>query len=450
MNNLNPKQISAILRWNDKLQIPTKEQLSLDKSNGLSQRSMCQKYGLSKPFIKKLLDQYGIDTSNPKTKFNKIDKTVLENEIFTNKLTLSEIAEKHKRTKSAIKHMISYYHIKVPDNRIHKTKRKLEKLQNDIVSDYGTLTKEQIENKYKIGQQSVDFALKDTPLKFFKASSYETELCDFLKSQGIYFVQHFKLQSGKEIDILIPEFKVGIEFHGLYWHSTLNSRNIDKQYHFVKFNESKQENIHLLQIFEDEWIQKKEIWKSIIKNKTQKPNIHGRKCHVDRITISECKSFLDANHLQGYCPAKFYYGLFHDSELISVMTFGKPRFNTKYEWELIRYANKLNHSVYGGASKLFNKFLKDINPKSIISYCDLRLSNGSVYVNLNFSNSHTSNPNYFYVRGKTRINRVSMQKHKLQNKLDVFDPNRTEMENMTMNGYGIIYDAGNFVFIWQK
>lgn len=450
MNNLNPKQISALLRWNNKLEIPTKEQLSLDKNNGLPQRSMCEKYGLSKPFIKKLLEQYNIDTSNPKTKFNRIDKIVLENEIFINKLTLSEIAEKYTRTKAAIKHMIKYYGIKMPDNRPHKTKRKLQRLQNDIVSDYGLLTKEQIENKYKIGQQSVDFVLKDTPIKFFKASSYETELCDFLRSESIDFSQHFKLQSGKEIDILIPQFNVGIEFHGLYWHSTLNSRNIDKQYHFAKFIEAKQENIQLLQIFEDEWIQKREIWKSIIKNKTQKPSIHGRKCHVDIITTSECRSFLDANHLQGYCSAKFYYGLFYESELISVMTFGKPRFNSKCEWELIRYANKLNHSVHGGASKLFSRFVKDINPNSIISYCDLRLSNGLIYENLNFSKSHTSNPNYFYVKGKTRINRVSMQKHKLKNKLDVFNPNLTEIQNMTINGYGIIYDAGNFVFTWQK
>mgnify|MGYP007037140579 CR=1 FL=1 len=64
------------------------------------------------------------------------------------------------------------------------------------------------------------------------------------------------------------------------------------------------------------------------------------------------------------------------------MTFGKPRYNKNYEYELIRYCSSKN--IVGGAEKLFNYFIKTYNPKSIISYCDWSKFNGDVYLKLGF------------------------------------------------------------------
>ena len=55
------------------------------------------------------------------------------------------------------------------------------------------------------------------------------------------------------------------------------------------------------------------------------------------------------------------------------MTFGKPRFNKNYEWELIRYSSLLNQRVLGGASKLLKRFINDHKPKNIISFPEFRL-----------------------------------------------------------------------------
>jgi hypothetical protein len=38
------------------------------------------------------------------------------------------------------------------------------------------------------------------------------------------------------------------------------------------------------------------------------------------------------------------------------MTFGKPRFNKNYEYELVRFASKLGTKVIGGAGKLLKYF----------------------------------------------------------------------------------------------
>jgi len=64
------------------------------------------------------------------------------------------------------------------------------------------------------------------------------------------------------------------------------------------------------------------------------------------------------------------------------MTFGKPRYNRKYEYELLRYCS--SYTVIGGAEKLFSYFLNTYTPKSIISYCDLSKFTGRVYNRLGF------------------------------------------------------------------
>lgn len=44
------------------------------------------------------------------------------------------------------------------------------------------------------------------------------------------------------------------------------------------------------------------------------------------------------------------------------MSFGKSRFNRKFEYELIRFASKLDMSIVGGASKLLSHFKMEYSP----------------------------------------------------------------------------------------
>ena len=49
-------------------------------------------------------------------------------------------------------------------------------------------------------------------------------------------------------------------------------------------------------------------------------------------------------------------GLIHEGELVQIMTFGKPRYNKNYQWELLRLCTNSDYNVLGGASKLFKNF----------------------------------------------------------------------------------------------
>ena len=115
-------------------------------------------------------------------------------------------------------------------------------------------------------------------------------------------------------------------------------------------------------------------------------SVYGRKCEVKVITQTEANRFLKIYHIQGAATMQTYcVGLFYENVLVSVMTFGKPRYNKHYEWELIRYASSMN--VTGGAKKLWFKFLSDNLPNSVLSYCDFSRFSGDTYRKLGFKDS---------------------------------------------------------------
>jgi hypothetical protein len=128
------------------------------------------------------------------------------------------------------------------------------------------------------------------------------------------------------------------------------------------------------------------------------------------------------------------------------MSFGKNRFASDVEWELIRFASKQNVNVVGGASKIFKHFRNNYEG-GIVSYSDRRYSVGNMYKTLGFQFSHFSQPNYFYFKDSLNLeSRQKYMKHKLPNLLEKFNSSLTEWENMVVNGYNRIWDCGNSVW----
>ena len=195
---------------------------------------------------------------------------------------------------------------------------------------------------------------------------------------------------------------LAFEFNGVYWHNELYK---NKNYHLEKTEKCLKQGIQLIHIWEDDWNYKQEIVKSMILNKLGKTHnkIYARKCEIKEINNNKLiKKFLDQNHIQGSIGSFIKMGLFYDNELVSLMTLGKKRkfMNSSSkdgEWELLRFCNKLNTNVIGGASKLFKYFIKKYNPKEIITYADRSYSNGNLYKQLGFNFLHKTEPNYYYV-----------------------------------------------------
>jgi len=241
-----------------------------------------------------------------------------------------------------------------------------------------------------------------------------------------------------ELDIIIPSKKIAIEYNGLYWHS--ESAGKDQKYHLNKYNLCKEKGYRLIQIWENEWLLKKDIVKSILSSiiGIYERKIHGRKCEIRDVSSRDARIFYDSSHIQGFKGGK-HKGLYYNNELVSLMTID----NTN---ELQRFANKTNTQVYGAFSKLLKSF--EING-DLTTFSDLRYFTGDVYRNNGFEQVYTTKPNFYYFKGHDLQlhSRISFQKYKLQQKLESYDPDLTAYQNMLNNDYHRIWDCGNMKFV---
>jgi G:T-mismatch repair DNA endonuclease (very short patch repair protein) len=285
-------------------------------------------------------------------------------------------------------------------------------------------------------------------------SKLEIFIKDLLDELNIPFIyRDRKILDGDEIDIYVPSYNLGIELHGLYWHTEAHKKN---DLHKSKADLAELKGIRLIQIFEDELKQKKDIVVGRIKNLLQLNGrrIFARKCKIKQITSEIKKEFVNKNHIQGNSNTSINYGLFYNDELVSIMTFGKlngsrGKIVEKKDdtYELNRFCCLIGTTVVGGASKLLRRFISDYSPKRIISYADKRWSSGELYKTLGFDFLYDTTPNYWYTKDFIkREHRYNYRLDLLKEKLEMFDDTKTERENMENNGFMRIWDAGSKKF----
>lgn len=268
-------------------------------------------------------------------------------------------------------------------------------------------------------------------------SKGEIELAEFIHEQGVEFKQNDRsVISPFEIDILIEGHSLAIEYNGAYWHSAhANTRH----QHQDKQKMANNAGYRLIQVFEIDWINKKDIVKSIIKNALGKTEnkISGRKTEKRKITTDEYKEFMKSNHIKGYRTATDKIGLFYEKELVSVTGVTKG--------ELIRFASKLNTLVHGALNKLTSEY------KELHTYCDLSYFDGTGYKKGGFIELGRTQPGFCYVRNHKVMARQFFQKHKLK---EVFgediDMNLTEEQICNNNNWHRYYDAGSLKLVINR
>ena len=281
-------------------------------------------------------------------------------------------------------------------------------------------------------------------------SIYEAELHGIFPTEQI---SNRSVLGGKELDLYYPESKAAIEFNGNYWHCELQK---DDKYHQRKTIESAKKGIQLFHIYEYEWlnpITKQKIIDIIARklNKTQSIKVYGRECKVRDISTTESNDFLNKYHLQGGANASIRLGIFKGDDLLGVMTLGKPRFNNRYQYEIIRFAWKTGVAVLGGAEKVFEHFKRNYNPESVVTYTDIGKFTGNIYTKLGFTFEDFTDPNYKWVNIESNevIPRYQTQKHLLIEK-GLGEYGDTEVEIMQNLGFYRIYDSGNLRLSWKN
>ena len=179
----------------------------------------------------------------------------------------------------------------------------------------------------------------------------EREMFDYIHTISNDAINNDRqLISPKEINIFVPSKNVGFEFDGLFWHSEENLLN--------KTLLCLEKGVKLLHFYEDEWLFKQDICKSIISSALgiYQNKVYARKCEIREISNNEYRDFLNENHIQGSVNSKIKIGLFYNNELIQCIGVGKTRYSDN-QFELYRMCSKKFHQVIGGFSKLL-KYLK--------------------------------------------------------------------------------------------
>ena len=371
-----------------------------------------------------------------KTFFEKLNNHL---NIINNKENYIECKLCHKKMrKISNTHLLNKHNISLEDYRI----------RFGITTSTNTFDK--IKNNYNI-------FLKNHPNTF--TSKAQMEISDFIKSSG-FDTEHNnkKLLNGVELDIVIKNTNICIEYNGLLYHSEKFGKK-DKNFHINKTLLANDKKLILIHIFEDEWRDKKEIVKSKILHLLKKTQfkVHARKCIIKPVQQPEKESFLNSNHILGNCLSTINYGAYYNNELIAIMTFNNNRSMTSHkknstDYELTRFAIKLNYNVCGIAKRFLKQFINDYKPEKIISFAERTWTNNdkdNIYTQMGFNMTKVIKPDYKYFSKKLhspiKIHKFNFGKSALSRKFpNIFDENKTEWEIMQEAGYDRIWDCGKF------
>ena len=221
----------------------------------------------------------------------------------------------------------------------------------------------------------------------------------------------------------------------------------DKEYHFNKSKVARDSGYRCIHVWDWDDLDK------IVCLLEYREKVFARNCEVKEVSTKDSKEFINNYHLQGYARSNINIGLYYKDSLISIMTFGKPRYNKKFEYELIRYCS--SHNVVGGAERLFKYFIRNYKPSSIISYCDYSKFNGTLYEKLGFSyNSVSIGKHWYNEKLKIHITDNLLRQRGfdqlLGKQFGCYGKGTSNEQLMLEHGFVEIYDAGQAVYSWKN
>lgn len=447
-------------------------------NNKKSKQGMLEKYGVEHP----LQNPEFVEKANL-TKSKRTDQEKSESNRKTKETKLKKHGDPNfnnveKRRKTTFEKRGVFHHFQDPEVIKVRDEKRNKKISERIYIFLEIIKLKLLDEKYEncyyhhnFKCLNCDFEFKQTwnaiqqgficpncRPKSVGSSQPEKDLQEYIKAfnfQNISFGNR-TLISPWELDIVIHDLKIAIEYNGFYFHNdeiikdTRKKLKDSKQYHSMKRLLCLEKGYRLITIFEDEWIFNKNIVIGRLNQILGKVSnrIHGRECIIKEIPPHIKNQFLEKYHIQGKDSSTIKLGAFYNDELVSVMTFSKGNVskgssNQESVWELNRFCINYVYHIPGIASKLLEHFKRNYTWKEIYSYADLRWSTGNLYRQLGFNCDEKIRLNYWYldINKIKRIHRFALRKKSDEPK-DI-----PEYVLRISEGYKIIWDCGNLKFI---
>ena len=245
-----------------------------------------------------------------------------------------------------------------------------------------------------------------------------------------------------ELDVVVPSAQLAIEYNGLYWHS---DKYLQKNYHSMKSSLCNSVGYKLFHIFEDEWRDKKEIVKSMIKHRLgmSASKLGARKCQLIEIDAGKRREFFTGTHIDGDVPAKISFALIYDDNIVACLSLRRP-FHKKWSeyMEVARISSGLDVVVAGGISRLVTHAMKWAHANGhtgLLSYVDTRHGNEDSYILSGFEKHGVTSDRFWWTDFSVRYNRFKIRADKATG--------LSEQENANRNGLRKIYGCPNLIMI---
>ena len=394
--------------------------------------------------LKKLNTPNDIIEKSINVNINKIKEIVKENKLFLSNEVRQENAYRGKlnRNPQAMTQMREA-HMELSESEFNARVRLVER---DVLAGLGSA--HGLSRKHGlIGVSVAEVFRREGKEHLLEARCSTDQLSIHAFVQGFFservLFDNREVIAPKEIDIYVESKKVGIEFHGLYWHT---EQKVGKDAHQNKLKRANSVGIRLISIFEHEWQMREKQVKNFLKSSLGvfERKIHGRKTVVRPVNPLEAKRFLENNHIQGAAKTtKAYFGLYLSDELLGVMSLGKHHRNSASSSIVLDRLCFLDGVVVrGGASKLLRTAVEWARQKGyekILSWSDNRWSEGDVYLKMGFNLEEELKPDFFYFKKNRVFSKQSCQKKHLLKK---GAKGVTEKEMAQNLGYSRIWDCG--------
>lgn len=331
------------------------------------------------------------------------------------------------------------------------------KIQNTMLERYGAkcaMEVPEFRNKFiKTCTEKYGTAYYVNSPEFVNKSSCKSKINDkfkdLLEANGIY-AQAEKRYDDKRFDFQVKGKNILIEIDPSYTHNSAgnhwDTEGNDSNQQIVKTLIAEKYGYRCIHVFD--W----DDWNDIIDLIRPTSSVYARKCILKQIEKHEYDPFINENHIQKNCKGtKIALGLFYHNELVQVMTFGKPRYNKNYQWELLRLCTKKGLTIVGGASKLFKHATNVLKLTSIISYCDRSKFSGNIYSTIGMTLLRETEPQETWSKGSDRITSSLLRQRGFDQLFNTNYGKGTSNEKLMLeHGWLPVFDCGQKVFVFGE
>lgn len=282
---------------------------------------------------------------------------------------------------------------------------------------------------------------------------------------------HTVLPSGKELDIVVPDHRLAIEFDGVFWHSEAaekeaHAKPLPHNYHAEKTREAREQGYQLVHVWEDDWVHRRELVMRALAHRLHAvdrlpeilPDInplacerlYARKLTVRTVPGDVARRFWQDNHLQGPVNCSVNIGLYDQNGILrALLGVGRKNHGSRVSlpegtWDIQRYATL--GTVVGGFTRLLAHAETLVPVHTWTSWSDNDISDGGMYQTAGFTLDKRQGASYSYVGRITKWERVHRSTYTKQRFIDdpdiAYELGQTEHEAALANRLYRIYDAG--------